>query len=192
MDVHRRQFAEIDVCPRCGGAFFDAGEGASVHGAAAEVRWLVDDARATRQGRAEVRCPAHAVETASDYRDVPKAMPAADAPWMDLYLVGDAELAVEVDLCPTCGGFFLDAGEGLALLSLAAGVEKQIVTESGAVFSAPPSDNQAQAVDQARHRGAFGEMMRAVVGGLMQHQRERYRREQDRLMRERDPSLFDD
>lgn len=173
METHRREFAEIDLCPRCGGAFFDPGEGVAVHGAAAEPSWLVEDGEAVKKGRAQVRCPAHAVQTASDYRESPKAMPAPDAPWMDLWVIGDGEAAVEVDLCPTCGGFFLDPGEDLALLDLAAGVEQTIETESGARFAAPPGHVQQESVDQARHRGAFGEMMRGIFDGLVQHQRNR-------------------
>lgn len=173
MEIHQREFAEIDVCPKCGGAFFDAGEGASVHGASAEAGWLANDGLATKQGRSAIRCPAHAVETAQDYRAQPKTMPAADAPFMDLYLVGDGEVAVEVDLCPECGGFFLDPGEGIALLELAGAVSEEIVTESGAVFAAPPPDGDAPraAVQGARDRSLFSELARGVFQRVLRERR---------------------
>jgi len=173
MEAHARQFAEIDVCPRCGGAFFDAGEGVAVHGPAAEPRWLIEDGEAVRQGRAEIRCPAHAVETAGDYRDAPRSLPSGDAPWMDLYLIGDGEAAVEVDLCPTCGGFFLDPGEGLALLDLAGGLEEAIVTQSGARLAAPPTDTHVRTVESARHRSAFKQLMLGVFDGVLSDHRRR-------------------
>lgn len=173
MDIHQRDFAEIDVCPKCGGAFFDAGEGASVHGAAAEAAWLAQDGLAAKQGRSAIRCPAHAVETSQDYREQPKTMPAADAPFMDLYVVGDGEVSIEVDLCPNCGGFFLDPGEGVALLELAGAVSEQITTESGAVFAAPPpaSDAHPATVEGARDRELFSELARGVFQRVLRERR---------------------
>lgn len=41
MRAHARQFAEIDVCPQCGGAFFDLGEGVATVGAEAEPLSLI-------------------------------------------------------------------------------------------------------------------------------------------------------
>lgn len=171
MRAHARHFAEVDVCPQCGGAFFDLGEGVAVVGAEAEPQFLIRDGKAHRVGRAEIRCPAHATETGGDYRSAPKTTPAADAPQMELYRVGEGELAVEVDYCPACGGFFLDAQEDVALLDLARGVERAIETETGARFAAPPAEAHGEVVSGARTRSAFEEMMRGVFDGMVEHQR---------------------
>ena len=173
MRPHARQFAEIDVCPQCSGAFFDLGEGVAAVGAEVEPRFLIDDGRAAKVGPSSLRCPAHATESGGDYRSAPMTKPASDAPIMILYRVGEGELAVEVDYCPTCGGFYLDADEDVGLLDVARGVEQAIQTTSGARFAAPPGDAHAKVVDAARTRGAFEEMMRGVVDGLVEHQRRR-------------------
>lgn len=171
MRAHARQFAEIDVCPQCGGAFFDLGEGVATVGAEAEPRFLIDDGRATKLGPAPIRCPAHATEDGGDYRSGPTLAPASDAPQMDLYRVGEGEGAIEVDYCPACGGFYLDADEDAYLFDIARDVEHTIETASGAQFAAPPGQAHDQVVSGARKRSAFQEMMKGMLDGMVQHQR---------------------
>ncbi|HJL19395.1 MAG TPA: zf-TFIIB domain-containing protein [Sandaracinaceae bacterium LLY-WYZ-13_1] len=188
MSAHRQQFAEIDVCPQCGGTFFDAGEGVATLGADAEPKFLVQDGRARRLGPSTLRCPAHATATAGNYRSGPRTLPATDAPIMTLYEIGSGPDAVEVDHCPTCGGFFLDAGEDDELLALTREVVHRIETQSGARFAAPPGDAQADVVDGARTRSAYEEMMKGVFDWMVQ--KERRRRIRHRL--EHRGALIDD
>lgn len=92
---------------------------------------------------------------------------------MQLYRVGDGDGAVEIDYCPACGGFYLDAHEEVGLLDLAREVEHVVETTSGAQFLAPPDAAHDQVVTAARTRGWFQEMMKGVVDGMVQHERRR-------------------
>lgn len=165
MKVHARAFAEIDVCPRCGGAFLDAGEGVMVHGTEAEPEMLEADGRATDTGRRELRCPArHA-----------RGAPAK----MEVWEVAAGDEKVEVDWCRACGGFFLDAGEGVALLELAERTEELIRSETGAAFAPPPPDAAASVVDAYREekgRSFFGELAKGLVSSSLRYRRLRRRR----------------
>lgn len=160
--VHARHFAEIDTCPRCHGAFFDAGEGVAVHGGHAELQFLVADGKAVRRGPSELRCPAHSAgDGGAD----------GEAPLMSVYVIGRGEDAIEVDHCGTCGGFFFDHGEGEALVEVADRAE--LKTGSGASFAAPPRATHDDVVDAARNRGTLSEMARGVLGMFVQHERNR-------------------
>jgi Zn-finger nucleic acid-binding protein len=154
-----RQFAQIDLCAKCGGAFFDPGEGVAVHGAEAEPGFLIAEGKARKLRAGSLRCPAHA----------------ADAPLMDVYAIGGEEETIEIDYCAGCGGFFLDAGEDAALLDLAAAAEAPLLTtEGGARFALPPGDARTGVVDEARRtkgKSAFKEMMLGIFDGLVEHQR---------------------
>jgi len=179
MEVHSRAFAQIDQCPRCQGAFLDAGEGVAVHGADAEPSFLLEDGRASKSGRSELRCPAHgAVGEAGD----PFLPVATSAPWMDVYVIGDGQDAIEIDYCGACGGFYLDAGEGAALLELAQRAEQVLQSRTGAGFVAPPVERPADVVDEARERqgrGLFSEMVKGLIYGSVQYRSHR-RRHHDR------------
>lgn len=127
MSPTKKTFAEIDVCPGCGGTFLDAGEGMSAFGAEAEARFLVEDGRATRTGQSRRGCPAGHGS-------------------MTTFSVRRTESAVEIDLCEECGGYFFDAGEGEALAAF----------ESAAPGTfAPPPRTSAQdlAIAEARQSG---------------------------------------
>ena len=114
MRVHRKTFAEVDVCPTCEGIFFDPGEALAELGPEAEVSFLVEEGRARRLRPSILKCPAHAAPVGEGaFRS---AAP-AQAPTFVVYAVGTEERSVEVDVCPRCGGFWLDAGEGEALLA---------------------------------------------------------------------------
>lgn len=141
MRPETRQFAVIDVCPECGGAFFDRGEGVAAVGAGVEPEFLIADGEATKIGPSALRCPAHETQSGGDYRSRPVTRPTDDAPLMDAYRVGSGESAVELDHCPACGGFFLDAEEDVRLLDLERGVTGHVETHTGARFAAPPDDD---------------------------------------------------
>lgn len=162
MEVHRRTFAELDVCPDCGGTFLDPGEGAAVHGAGAEATFLVQDGNARKIGPSALRCPAH---------DEPAAV-------MGLYRVGVGDDAIEIDHCAACGGVFLDAGEDVALLELAAHAERVIESRGGARFAAPPDAAHVDVVDAQREEGGkslFGELVRGLLWGATRHRAHRRR-----------------
>lgn len=135
----RRNIAEIDVCPDCGGVFFDAGEEHVVHGVEVSLVDTLGGDWATRVGPSELLCPAHAL----------------GGPTMDLYRLNSDIATIEVDLCPGCGGLFLDPDEGevmtrilRAAQALAADVEADARL---AKFVLPPdSTSQDAAVDEFR------------------------------------------
>lgn len=153
--VVRKTFAEIDVCPQCSGVFLDPGEGIATHGADSEASFLVHDGRAQIVRISPYQCPSSAHEPTA----------------MKVYAIGFGEGAIEIDYCPRCTGFFLDAGEGAALDALDA---NEVTTASGARFSAPPAvDNQAKAIAQAQEEGNKGlfatfvtDMFRSAAGAL--------------------------
>lgn len=154
-------WAEIDSCPECGGAFFDPGEAVAVHSASAEPGWLIADGRAKKQGPSALSCPAH-----------------PEGVLMDAYLVGEGERVVEIDYCHTCGGAFLDIGEGGQLTDavLSMGDRAEVEGRSGARFAAPPGSNAEQAIDETRARegkGVFGELMRGVLDIALRHERDK-------------------
>ena len=95
MEIVKKPFAEIDVCPQCYGIFLDRGEGTALHGADSDASFLVEDGRARLVRPSDYACPngAHA--------------PAL----MEVFAVGyDADL-VEFEHCRTCKGVFLDRSE---------------------------------------------------------------------------------
>lgn len=153
-----RKFATIDQCPKCGGAFFDPGEGVAVHGAEAEPSFLIAEGKARVVRTSDLRCPAHE----------------SGAPLMEVHAIGEED-AVEIDYCTACGGFFLDAGEDVGLFDLAHAAEAPLLrTATGAQFAAPPGQVQRDVVEDVREKkgkSAFVEMMRGVFDGLVEHQR---------------------
>ncbi|MCB9596508.1 MAG: zf-TFIIB domain-containing protein [Sandaracinaceae bacterium] len=166
MQAHSRAFAEIDVCSRCGGAFLDAGEGVMVHGTAAEPEMLASDGKAVATGQGTLQCPAGH----------------AGAPSMETWEVRRGEDRVEIDWCRTCGGFFLDAGEGDALLELAERTEQVIRSRDGAAFAAPPAGAEVDVVDAYRKekgRSFFGEMARGLLSASARYRRHRRRHRHD-------------
>lgn len=168
MRAVRKVFASVDVCPSCKGAFLDRGEGVATAGQAVEASFLVDDGAAKRRGVGELLCPAEHAETK-----------------MIVYVVGDGEDAIEIDVCPLCSGFFLDDGETEALNALDDGIPTtEVVTDSGARFSAPPAlDRQEAALDAVRaERGKDGTSLFAAFAAdflkvLARPRTRRHRRE---------------
>ncbi len=160
MNAQKLAFAEVDICPRCGGAFFDPGETMAVHSASAEPAWLIEAGRARSGGKSELCCPAH---------DEPLPM--------TIYLVGDEAAPVEIDYCPRCGGAFLDDGEGGLLTDAALSSQRDAVQgATGATFAAPPGEANEQVVDEARARkgrGFFAEFLRGIVDAAVAHERDK-------------------
>lgn len=132
--IVRKTFAEIDVCPQCGGVFLDAGEGVAIHGAEADASFLVKDGRAHLVRASELACPS-------------SAHPATA---MNVFAIGFGEQSIEFEHCGACHGVFLDHGEGAAMEAMER-TEQEVTTATGARFSAPPAtDRHAAAVDAVR------------------------------------------
>lgn len=104
--VHRGS-AELDLCPRCGGTFFDHGELAQTLGVAVSASRWVAEGVAARVGASSLRCPAHD-ET--------------HRPAMAVYRVEGRGDAVDMEACPACGGAWLDAGEEGRLSAIGAAI----------------------------------------------------------------------
>lgn len=133
-DVLQKTFAEVDVCPQCGGVFLDPGEGVSMNGADSDGSFLVADGQAKLVRRSQLECPATEHPTS----------------FMDVYAMGSGTDAIEFEHCPRCKGFFLDKGEGAALDALDAA---EVRGATGARFEQPPEaglDRQALAIAQSR------------------------------------------
>ena len=114
----RRAFAELDRCAQCGGTYLEPGEGVTGLGHAEDIRTMLRGALAETLGASPIGCPSgHGA--------------------MTLVAVGDDEAGVELDICTTCGGVWLDPGETelVAALQARAG---EISRPSGARFAAPP------------------------------------------------------
>lgn len=175
MQARKLQFAEVDFCPDCGGAFFDPGEAMAVHSPHAEPAWLIGEGKARRQGTSELRCPAHARSIDADYRG--QQVIDDDAPAMVVYLVGDGPRPVEIDYCEACGGAFLDIGEGGALTDAVLSMERAVLEgATGARFAAPPQSNGERVVAETRAKDGksfFGELMRGVVDAAIRYERDK-------------------
>lgn len=173
LEIVKKPFAEIDVCPRCGGLFLDRGEGMALQGADSDPSFLVEDRRAHLVRKSELVCPSEA--------HAPIAL--------DTYAIGFGEDAIEFESCPTCKGIFLDRGEDE---SLEARAGHEVRTATGALFSAPPAtDRQALAVEAARvekdesfFARFFGDLLRGtgqvLRDGAEAAERRRYRRRRRR------------
>lgn len=124
MSAHPTTFAQLDICPKCKGTFFDSGEGVAAHGPAVEASFLLADGRAERLRPSRLRCPAHGVKAQGAYRDAGRLEPADDSPTMNVLAVKVGTRVIEIDACPECRGFFLDAGEPEQLLAIAEATTK--------------------------------------------------------------------
>ncbi len=95
----QRNDVTVDVCPRCQGAFFDAGEARALLGENAEPSTWERTSAARFVGRRRLLCPAgHGRLTAYALKAPP-----------------ETGTEVEVDVCPVCLGMWLDAWEGARL-----------------------------------------------------------------------------
>ena len=153
----------------------DAGEGVAVHGTDAEPTFLLEDGKAKKKSRSAIRCPGHGV-IGKETDALVKVPPIA--PLMDIYVIGDDADPIEIDYCSECGGFYFDAGEGVALLELARRAEAVIESRSGAQFVAPPSERQEAAIDEWRQkkgRSLFTEMVKGMLHGTLRYRIERRR-----------------
>jgi Zn-finger nucleic acid-binding protein len=126
MQLTKRTFAALDVCPSCHGTFLDAGEGVAAFGPNAEIKFLIDDGRARML-------------------DVSTRACANGHGPMRTFSIKKADGTLEIDLCEECGGFFLDAGEGEALASLD--------SVSASFEAAPPRSAHDLAIDEMRQSG---------------------------------------
>lgn len=161
MTEDARTFATLDACSKCGGVFAEPGESRSGLGHQAELTEL------SRRGLADMVGPS------------PIACPSGHGPMVVYRVRGAGE--VELDMCSVCAGVFFDAGETELLKHLVEHVG-EVVTASGARFSAPPVQaNSDQAIAEARaHGGTALERFMAGLGqaltDMSRHGTHRYRR----------------
>ncbi|MFO7949827.1 MAG: zf-TFIIB domain-containing protein [Candidatus Fermentibacteraceae bacterium] len=87
-ELHRES---VDRCPECQGMFFDAGE-------LAHISRLTAILNRIELGEPEIDCPE---------RERPPITCPADGTGMEVRRAA----GVEVDRCPSCGGYWLDGGE---------------------------------------------------------------------------------
>lgn len=160
-----RTFATLDRCDQCGGIFAEMGEGIAGLKHEAELTDLVDSGKAEMVGVSPIACPTgHGV--------------------MTVYRV-KGETPIEVDVCPTCAGVFFDAGEA-ELFGALAKRSDELVTHTGARFSAPPADTKhEQVVEERRERGgsAFAAFFDGMTSAAAEMARTsvRYRRHRSRI-----------
>jgi Zn-finger nucleic acid-binding protein len=85
--------AELDVCGKCGGQFFDSGEMFAAFGVKADPSyWDREETGGVVRGGSKIKCPRCQVD-----------MLIQDIKYEDSH--------VEIDRCGTCGGIYLDKGE---------------------------------------------------------------------------------
>jgi Zn-finger nucleic acid-binding protein len=122
-----RTFARLDLCSQCGGIFVDSGEGVTALGHRYDLAHLARGGSAVMVGPSAISCPSsHGI--------------------MSVYRLEGRAGPLELDFCPTCAGVFFDAGEADLFKELAS-TAGEVVTASGARFSAPPT---SAAEDAAR------------------------------------------
>lgn len=103
----QREAVRVDVCAACGGGFLGAAAFSILAGEAiAPARWQ-ERGLLVASEPSPLKCPAHGEAEVSALR---------------AHSLRYRDLAVEVDLCPTCGGVWLDAHEGHALRRIARGL----------------------------------------------------------------------
>lgn len=101
---------ELDWCPACEGLWFDSGE--------------MELVTATMRGTAAAPTPQQKANTSEKRLRCPECNKA-----MDKRLLGDAQPVI-ADVCPACGGLWLDHGE-----------LEQLVNAGGAALDASPVIN---------------------------------------------------
>lgn len=96
MDVVRHEGVELDHCRNCGGTFLDPGEGGELFGGAmVDESWIASES-AVHLGEVDMFCP-------------------NDGRRMHRIEISNAGQAIQVEACKTCGGVWLDSGEGIKL-----------------------------------------------------------------------------
>ncbi len=96
LEVVAHKEIELDHCRRCGGTFLEPGEGSEVFGPVVDPEVWAQSEIARDLGRWKLNCP-------------------TDGSALKIYQVEYGEESVEIDLCPTCRGMWLDSDEGVAL-----------------------------------------------------------------------------
>jgi uncharacterized protein len=147
---HHARWRDVrtDDCPRCGGAFLDRHELARLSGQRAAEHLLALDPRASVSPPSTAACPG-----------------CGDA--MEGRTIADGHATADLDLCPTCHGVWLDAGEldavaGLdraALDARWATLRRQLIVEAATdpeVFSAVLAAGLALALGAGGRRGGGG------------------------------------
>jgi membrane associated rhomboid family serine protease/Zn-finger nucleic acid-binding protein len=121
-DASGTEAAEIDVCPRCRGAFVEQHEGAQLLGPFGHPASWARSGAARMTGASRLRCPSGHGPMQAWRVDVPDGS------------------AVEVDTCATCEGLWLDAREGLRLARAGAALAPAAVRARGTVvrMNEPP------------------------------------------------------
>jgi membrane associated rhomboid family serine protease len=96
LDIVRHRDVELDHCQHCGGTFLDAGEGAQLFGGVlSDEKWLFSRI-AIHSGPSDIRCP-------------------KDDGVMFKVRVAHEEQEILIEICDSCGGVWLDPGEGFKL-----------------------------------------------------------------------------
>jgi membrane associated rhomboid family serine protease/Zn-finger nucleic acid-binding protein len=109
--VRKHGGVDVDNCPRCHGAFFESGEAKQILGENAEPTSWERSHAATNMGSSKLECPAgHGALSAYKVQSPP-----------------EKGVDVEVDVCPTCLGMWLDAWEATRLQQA---TEKLVVKET--------------------------------------------------------------
>ncbi|GBC63222.1 rhomboid family intramembrane serine protease [Desulfonema ishimotonii] len=90
---------QLDHCRRCGGTFLDPGEATEIFGVFTDPEQWKSSEITRELGPAHYHCPDHQIP-------------------MTTYEVRFGSQCVEIDLCPECGGMWLDAREGVRLRNI--------------------------------------------------------------------------
>ncbi len=97
--THPENHAELDHCSRCGGSFLLPGDLTEAFGPLADPELWTSDDRTIDLGPSKLRSP-------------------IDSNPMHAYVVSSKTAAVELDICQTSGGIWLDALEGEKLIQI--------------------------------------------------------------------------
>lgn len=95
----RHNETELDICRRCGGAFFESGEEKEVLGIPASPESWRGFSFTHLVGQSQLKCP-------------------KDAKTLRSYEIQSGEKKVEIDLCEECGGMWVDSGESKRLRTI--------------------------------------------------------------------------
>jgi membrane associated rhomboid family serine protease/Zn-finger nucleic acid-binding protein len=117
--------ADVDVCPRCRGAFVHPAAGDVVWGTRQDLEAWASRGLARSRGLGRLSCPA---------RDA-----AAPHGPMSVWTVDVAGgVSVDVDVCDRCLGLWLDAGESRRLLRMRHAVQRAPASSSTPPMNEPP------------------------------------------------------
>lgn len=113
MKEQLRAEAYIDVCPKCGGTFFDHGEMYAALGMNADPSYW------------------DRPETTSSFADAPIHCPRCDG-HMQIHALAHGTTKVDIDRCGHCRGIWLDKGEAEKIVAIGQGMAGTIDAERAA------------------------------------------------------------